>query len=125
MRKNSSRFRLAYSALILENNICEELGPSGEGNLSKEILNSQEQLHNQPEVQKIFKLFHHSQYKIISTHITTDQWIEYWKYANERTASSYSGIHFGYYKVHTFMLEIAEIKCKLVNLAIRSRQPLS
>ena len=42
MRENSSRFRLAYSALTLEDNMCEELDPSGEGNLSKEILNSQE-----------------------------------------------------------------------------------
>ena len=72
MRENSSRFRLAYSALILEDNICEELGLSGEGNLPKEILNSQEQLHNQSEVQKIFQLFHHSQYKTISTHIMND-----------------------------------------------------
>ena len=60
MRENSSRFRLAYSALILDDNNCKELGPSGEGKLSKEILNSQEQLHNHPEVQEIFKLFHHS-----------------------------------------------------------------
>ena len=73
IRENSSRFRLAYSALILEDNICEELSPSGEGNLSKEILNSQEQLHNQSKVQEIFKLFHYSQYKTISTHIMTDQ----------------------------------------------------
>ena len=46
MRENSLRFRLAYSALILEDNICEDLSLSGEGNLSKEILNSQEQLYN-------------------------------------------------------------------------------
>ena len=45
MRENSSRFRLAYSLLILEKNMCKELGPSGEGNLSQDILNSQEQLH--------------------------------------------------------------------------------
>ena len=77
MKENSSRFRLAYSTLILDDNICEELDPSGESKLSQEILNSQEQLHNHPEVQEIFKLFHHSQRKTISTHITTDQWIEH------------------------------------------------
>ena len=104
--------------------MCEKLGPSGEGNLSKEILNSQEQLHNQSEVQEIFKLFYHSQHKTISTHVTTDQLIEHWKQANERIALSYSGLHFGNYKVYTFMPEIAEIKCKLVNLAIRGGQPL-
>ena len=46
MRENSSRFRLAYTALILEDKIYKELGLSGEGNVSKKILNSQEQLHN-------------------------------------------------------------------------------
>ena len=55
----------------------------------------------------------------------TNQWIEYWKQVNKRTVSSYSGLHFRHYKALTFMPEIAEIKCKLVNLAIRSRQPLS
>ena len=51
--------------------------------------------------------------------------MEHWKQANERTASSYYGLHFGHQKAHTFMPEIAEIKCKLVNLAIRSGQLLS
>ena len=40
MKENLSRFRLAYSSLILEENMCKELGPSGEGNLSQDILNS-------------------------------------------------------------------------------------
>ena len=38
IRENSSRFRLAYSALILKDRLCAELGLSGEGNLSKAIL---------------------------------------------------------------------------------------
>ena len=53
--------------------MCEELGLSGEGNLSQDILNSREQLHTQPEVQEIFKLFHHSQHEIFSTHFMTNQ----------------------------------------------------
>ena len=38
MQENSSRFRLAYSALILKDELCVELGLSGEGDLSKAIL---------------------------------------------------------------------------------------
>ena len=45
IKENSSRFRLTYSSLILEENMCEELGLLGEGKLSQDILNSQEQLH--------------------------------------------------------------------------------
>ena len=38
IRENSSRFRLAYSALILEDRLCAELGLLREGDLSKAIL---------------------------------------------------------------------------------------
>ena len=38
MQENSSRFRLAYSTLILEDGLCAELSLLGEGNLSKDIL---------------------------------------------------------------------------------------
>ena len=54
----------------------------------------------------------------------TNQWIENQKQANERTASSYSGLYFGHYKAYTLIPEIVEIKFKLVNLAIKSEQPL-
>ena len=53
------------------------LGLSGEDSLAKDILNSQEQLCNRPEVQEIFDLFHDSQHQSISTYITTDQWIDH------------------------------------------------
>ena len=36
----------------------------------------------------------------------------------------YSGIYFRHYKVHTQMQAIIEIKCQIMNLAIKSRQPL-
>ena len=38
IRENSSRFRLAYFTLILEDGLHIELSLSGEGNLSKAIL---------------------------------------------------------------------------------------
>ena len=124
MKENSARFRLAYSSPTLDSEMRCALGPSGEGPLTKDILTSQEQLCNRPEVQEILELFRNSQHESISTHITSDQWIDHWKHAKERTASSYSGLHFGHYKAHTFMTAIAEIKCKLVNLAIISGRPL-
>ena len=50
IQENSSRFRLAYSALILEDGLCTELGLSGEGDLSKDILQNQQNLYELPEV---------------------------------------------------------------------------
>ena len=40
MKENSSRYRLACSSPLLDDELCEELGLLGEGNLSKEILTS-------------------------------------------------------------------------------------
>ena len=125
MKENSCRFRLAYTSPILQGDLHDSLGPSGEGSLTNDILTSQEQLHNHLEVKEIFALFHNSPHHLISSHITTEQWIEHWRHAKERTASSFSGLHFGHYKAHTVNKEIAEIKCKLVNLALLSGQPLS
>ena len=124
MIENSSRFRLAYSSPLLDDELCEEVDLSGEGGLSTDILNSQQHLYHRPEVQEIFKLFHQSKHKTILSIITTASWIEHWKRAKERTSSSYSGLHFGHYKAHILMPEIADIKCKLVNLAIKSGRPL-
>ena len=42
MKENSLRFRLAHSSPLLETNLCEELGPSGEVTLTRDILGSQE-----------------------------------------------------------------------------------
>ena len=120
MKENSGRFRLAYTSPTLEGNLYNDLGPSGEGPMTNDILNSQEQFHNQPEVKEIFFLFHNSPHHTISSHITPEQWIEHWRHAKERTASSFSGLHFGHYKAHTVKKEIAEIKCKLINLALLS-----
>ena len=125
MKENSSRFRLAYSSPLLNDELSEELGLSGEGSLSKDILGSQSQLQRHPEVQEVFELFQGSQHQRITTQIMTEQWIDHWEGAKERTSSSYSGLHFGHYKAHTEKYEIAEIKCKLVNLAIKSGQPLT
>ena len=125
MKEKSSRFRLAYSSTILENEMCEELSPSGEERLAQDIPGSQEQLYQHREVQELFELFRGSPHQPIMTQITAEQWVTHWKKAYERTASSHSGLHFRYCKAHTEMIEIAEIKCKIVNLAIRGRQPLA
>ena len=44
---------------------------------------------------------------------------------DERTASSYSGLHYGHYKAHALMSELAVIKCRLVNLALTNGVPLA
>ena len=38
----------------------------------------------------------------MATYITTEDFRDYWQTANERTSFSYSGLHFGHYKVASF-----------------------
>ena len=73
MKENPSRFRLAYSSPLLDDELCEELGLSGDGNLSKDILGSQSQLQQYPEAREIFELFQVSAHQQITTQIATEQ----------------------------------------------------
>ena len=85
------------------------------------MLCSLRQLNDTLEVQETLELFRNSKHNRIFSIILVQQWIEHWRGAKKRTALSYSGLKFGCYKAHTFMLEIVVIKCKLVNLSIISR----
>ena len=69
MKENSSRFRLACISPLLEGNLHHELGPSGEGPLSRDILTSQELLQDRPEVKEIFEMFRQSSNKTIPSQI--------------------------------------------------------
>ena len=60
MKENLVRFHLAYSLLIIKDNICKELGLLDKRELMKKILYNKEQLSNRPEVLEIFKLFYQS-----------------------------------------------------------------
>ena len=121
MKENKTKFKLAYSSLMLKDDMCVDLGLSGDGTLAKEILSGQRQLEESPNVQEIFHLFRNLKCDRILLIISVGQWIEHWKQAKERTALSYSELNFRHYKAHTLTTEIAEIKCNLVNLAIISR----
>ena len=72
IRENFSRFRLIYFTLILEDRLCAELGLLEEGDLSKDILQNQQNLYELLEVQEIFALFHQSSYNTIPSHILTE-----------------------------------------------------
>ena len=63
MKENAARFKLAYSSLMLNLELSDNLRRVGEGRLSHDVLHSQKQLSKQPEVQEIFNLFQNSQHK--------------------------------------------------------------
>ena len=73
MKENSNRFCLACSSPLLENKLCRELGSSKEGNLSKDLLESQAMLQNLPEVQEVFEMFCNSHHEKIHAEIACEQ----------------------------------------------------
>ena len=97
---------------------------SGESILSEKLLANRVNLNNYPEVKEVLSLFSVGRMERIDSMITTEQQNNYWKKANERTSLPYSRLYFGYYKVHTLVEELVEIKYQIVNLAIKNGQPL-
>ena len=57
MKEISLRFELSHLLLTLEDDLCKNLGLSGEGILAKDILGSQEELQQHREAKEAFQLF--------------------------------------------------------------------
>ena len=62
MKENEIRFKLTSSFPMLNSDICVDLGLSGEGLLTKEILSSQRQLEDTSKVREIFQLLRNSKH---------------------------------------------------------------
>ena len=120
MKENTGRFKLAYSSPFLNDNLLEQLGISGEGPLVGQILKQQQLPELDPTIREVFLLFATGSHSPISSVIALEEWIDHWRSVDERTASSYSGLHYGHYKAYTFAPEVAAIKCKIVNLSLRN-----
>ena len=57
MQKNSDRFQLAHVLPLLEGDLYNQLGMSGESVLSKELLENKANLDNYLEVKEVLSLF--------------------------------------------------------------------
>ena len=61
MKENSNRFIIAYSSPLLQDNTAQNLGYSGEGQLSRNIwLNRTEIETTDERLKNLMKLFHNS-----------------------------------------------------------------
>ena len=52
----------------------------------------------------------------VSPVITTEQHISFWNHQKEKTQSSFSGLHFGFFKTTTKVQSLASILASLVNI---------
>ncbi len=65
----------------------------------------------------------------MDAHISVQEFINFFKHRKEKTASSYSGWHFGHYKVLAQMAEdgnteIVETLLIIINIAVATSTPL-
>ena len=125
MKENSNRFILACSSPLLQENNVEVLGYSGEGPLSKTILQNRSMLETTDKrLKDLLSLFHNSPHLTEHPFIIVDQWNSHWSHCTERTESSIPGLNCGHHKAHSSSPLISSVKCNLVNLAVKNRTPL-
>jgi len=61
-------------------------------------------------LEEIARIWKRSEAGEVDIVITQDDFQHYWKRANERTSSSYSGLHFGHYKAAAFSDKLSHIQ---------------
>ena len=89
MKENASRFSLAYSYPVFSKNI-----------IVKELIYRNIPISTKnAELNRFLSLLYQPYPKLVSAHINLDHWNNHWIRSREKTASSYSGLYFRYYKV--------------------------
>ena len=82
MKENYNRFILAHSSTVLKDTTAQDLGYSGEGQLSKNVLLNREDLITSDErLQDLMKLFHNSPQTKMHQFVTVAQWNEHWSHS--------------------------------------------
>jgi hypothetical protein len=101
-------FHHAHSALIYNSSLLQEIGPLGDTECAQEILDGK--FANPPDTDlwttKIFEEAQHTYAMLgneeIDTAISVSDFQGFWQRADENVSSSFSGGHYGLYKVASF-----------------------
>ena len=107
-KKLSERFCLAFSAPCHSGQLFDDVGFIGDTSCAKDLLEGTYQFH--PDTDQATKLLFqevaHTYAELtpreLATYVTVEDFQYYWQRTNERTSSSYSGLHFGHYKAASF-----------------------
>ena len=82
MKENYNRFILAYSSPLLQDTTVRDVGCSGEGQPSKDMLLHSDELETSDErLKDLMKLFHISPHVKKHPYVTFAQWNEYWSHS--------------------------------------------
>ena len=88
---------LAQSSPLLQSNNVQNLGCSGEGQLSRDILwNMKEIESTDKRLKDLMKLFHNSTHAQLHIFMPVKKWNHHLSYCEDKTASSILGLHCEY-----------------------------
>ena len=92
----------------MKGNLFDDIGFIGDTTCAQQILNGTYVSPPDTDTATKFLLeeagitYRKMPHKEMATYVTTEDFRDYWQTANERTSSSYSGLHFGHYKAASF-----------------------
>lgn len=123
------RFCLASSTPLLQPDVLSRLGSLGWTSAAADILSGAfdcASLPLSPASQRFLQGLRHPDPALpaISTSISRDDFIRYWRKAKESTSSSFSGLHFGHYKAATHSPFLSDIHALLTETSFRAGYPL-
>ena len=121
MKNNEARFRLTEATPFMQEPLRSEVGFFGATEAAQQMLDG---TYECPEGTDEFTRHFVEALKkanddrdTISTRISNDDYISYWRKAREQTSSSYSGLHFGHYKAAAFDAWLSEIQALSIEIA--------
>lgn len=126
----ADRFRLAFTAPCYSGKLFDDIGYLGDTEASRQILEGTYEFDPDEDpgtrllLEEAAITFSQMSGEEIATYVTVDDFQHYWQRVNERTSSSYSGLHFSHYKAASFDIHLSALHAKKLSMAAKAGVPL-
>lgn len=125
------RFSLAHATPLLQPSVVHRLGLLGWSPDAQSLLSGNFEYdalpvpaHTRLFLQGLCRPTDGSAPPPVSTSISRQDFVRYWRKAKENTSSSFSGLHFGHYKAATYSPMLSEVHALITETAFRAGYPL-
>ena len=127
----SKRFRLAFTAPCMKGKLFDDIGFIGDTTCAQQILDGTYIFPSDTDPSTTFFLeevgftYRKILHKEVATYVTSEDFRDYWQTANERTSSSYSGLHFGHYKAASLDNVLSAMHAAKLSICVKKGLPLA
>ena len=126
VKENDVPFSLAYSSPMFQKSILEKIGSFGQESESHDLIHNNIRIStDNDQVNQFLPLLCQPNCKPIQAHASTERWNDHWRSSKEKTASSFSGLHFRCHEAQVMSKIISQIKAKLMSISISNGKPLA